>query len=364
MATEYESSLISQYGEGMQSFIDAERLKGKSGLLKGSNVDSQDVSGITSAFLRANSTAGNEVYSASNIATPVSPPNLSDPFGLYDYYFSSPEMKAAQEASSTAYEDILSAQAAAREEQTALGQNLQSMTRIRGAQAQARELSANELAALSDIYNVSVANLDTLTGQAQAKYGIASSERDKIQSLITQTGGKAGISYTDSFESATKKAQDYIDKQAEGDYKKSLQDEARSLGLSTKTSKGGTLDIKGLEKALEKYYKETGESERAIKARMDELDMRSKELSIASAEMSLAGGGGKAPRTSEYTDYEVRAMAAQAVKEAEAKGLYGYYLWEDVTKAMRDENVDILTGSPLDKYMKSLFGMSSDEELL
>lgn len=295
MATEYESQLVSQYGTGMNDFINAERAKGKSGLLKGSNVDSQDVSGLTSAFLSANKNLAPEVYSAQNLTqtttAPVATPDLSDPFGLYDYYFNSADMVSAREQSSSAYADLLAAKARAREAQTALGDELAPMAAIRGAQARSSELSTNEIAALSDAYNVAVSNYDTISNQATAKYGIAQQERTQIQNLISETGGKAGISYTDSYETAVEKAADYKKKQDEGDYKKTLQQEARSLGLSTKTKKGGTLDINGLEKAIADYYKKEGLSKKELDKRLNDLTIKGKELDIKAAEKSLSGSG-------------------------------------------------------------------------
>jgi hypothetical protein len=50
MATKYEQELVSQYGSGIQDYINQQRTLGKSGALRGSNVDKQDVQRIVAGY--------------------------------------------------------------------------------------------------------------------------------------------------------------------------------------------------------------------------------------------------------------------------------------------------------------------------
>lgn len=56
MATQYETQLVTQYGSGMQDYINQQRGMGKSGALKGTNVDAQDVDAIVKGYGQGTST--------------------------------------------------------------------------------------------------------------------------------------------------------------------------------------------------------------------------------------------------------------------------------------------------------------------
>ncbi len=192
------------------------------------------------------------VYSASNIeqlaTAPVQKPNLSDPYGLYDQFMNSAEIKAAKAAVSSGQADINKSNQALRTTTTALGnQNEQAMggtgasVNLIGKQVgRARELTANELAALGETQNANLANLSTLTVDATNRYGIAQEQRSQLQDLIRQTGGKANISFGDTFESALQKADSYMTDKAKKEkddaYKQSLKAIALELGVKTSGS--------------------------------------------------------------------------------------------------------------------------------
>lgn len=213
-----------------------------------------------------------QVYSPANVASamnaPAARPDLSDPFGLYDFYLNTPEIQAARQALQANQGQIIQANQALRTTTRALenqNENAQGSTgasiNLIGRQVgRARQLTADEIAALSEQQQVAQANLDTLLKLGSDRLSIAREERGRLQELIAATGGQAGISFTDTFESAVKKADKYIEKKAEkerdSEYKRALQRELILMGESTKTKKGGTLDIKGLEKKLQKLNKE------------------------------------------------------------------------------------------------------------
>lgn len=123
------------------------------------------------------------------------------------------------------------------------------MNAIRGAQAAASDTAALPLQALGEQLGAKQAYLNTLTVDATNKFNIAKEQRDQLSSLISSTGGKAGISYTDTFESAVSKAEKYAEEKKKDDEKDAYKDALRSMGLKTSGSR------KELENRLIKYNK-------------------------------------------------------------------------------------------------------------
>lgn len=267
--------------QGMtQDQINSELAKGKGGAARGSFVDQQDIQRMLSTY----NINPKQVYSASNVAQTVAgvagKPNLSDPLAMYDYYLNSPEIQKAMVENKLAAEDVNKATATARNRQTALENLPQALNVIRGEQAQASRLSSDEIAALSENQLAKQSYLTALKETATNKFNVAKSMRDELTQMIVNNPG-AKITYTDTPSSAANKIKKYQDRVAEDEYKKSLRSMAMQLGISTKTKKGGTLDAKGLEKAISKYYK--GEAD--IKNELQQLE-------IAAKRKALAGGDG------------------------------------------------------------------------
>jgi hypothetical protein len=254
---------------------------------QGNKLTSGEASRLTSEFLSANSGAANQVYSSNNIAqtttAPVAAPNLSDPFGLYNYYMNTPDITAAKEGAKTAQAQLLERTKAARDQQQQLGQNLQSTNRIRGSQQNAQQLATNDIQALNEAYTLAASNVDALTSTAKEKMAIAEQSRNEIKSLIASTGGKAGISYADTYESAVAKAKKYDDKVAKDAKKEAeksaLKEMALTAGIKTK-GKSSSEIRKAIEKAAKK--------DRGIKDELDQLKIQSAKADIAK---TLSGGG-------------------------------------------------------------------------
>jgi hypothetical protein len=254
---------------------------------QGNKLTSGEASRLTSEFLSANSGAANQVYSSNNIAqtttAPVAAPNLSDPFGLYNYYMNTPDITAAKEGAKTAQAQLLERTKAARDQQQQLGQNLQSTNRIRGSQQNAQQLATNDIQALNEAYTLAASNVDALTSTAKEKLAIAEQSRSEIKQMISATGGKAGISYADTYESAVAKAKKYDDKvvkDAKKEAEKSaLKEMALTAGIKTK-GKSSSEIRKAIEKAAKK--------DRGIKDELDQLKIQSAKADIAK---TLSGGG-------------------------------------------------------------------------
>jgi hypothetical protein len=299
----------------------------------GSNLTSGEASRLTSEFLSANSGAATQVYSAPNIAqtttAPVAAPNLSDPFGLYNYYMNTPDITAAKESAKTAQAQLLERTKAAREQQQALGQNLQSTNRIRGNQQNAQQLATNDIQALNEAYTLAASNVDALTSTAKEKMAIAEQSRNEIKSLIAQTGGKAGISYADNYESAVKKADTYIKKQEKEAkkeaYKDSLKQTALQLGIKTNGK-----NTKELEKSLKKYYK----SEKEYNDKIKSLDLQAKKQAIVKAGSATAPGASS----------ELSAVA-KALKENNND-------WGATANYLASKGYDVSSGSVIDNELR------------
>lgn len=218
------------------------------------------------------------VYSAGNIAqatnAPAPKPNYADPYALREFFLNTPDMVAAREGVRLSNADLLARRQTGRAQQQAIQELPQALNVIRGEQAVAGQQSALSEQAAAESLLAAQSGYDTLAQEANAKYQIAQVERGKLQDLISQTSGKAGISYADSFETALKKADKYEEKVAKEKkkelYKDTLKQSLLSLGLKTKGS------TKDLEKRLRKSVSSDKEYDRKIKD--IELKIKQKEL--------------------------------------------------------------------------------------
>lgn len=236
------------------------------------------------------------VYSADNInqavTNPVQAP-VSAEQQLYNQFLATPEIAGAKKQVSDIQAQINAANQAFRNAKTGFEYQNEGAMGTTGASAnligrqigRASDLTANQVAALSENLKAQQAYLQGLTSEAQDRYNIAQNERSQIQSLITATKGKANITYTDSYEDALKKAAKYEEKVLKEERKQAEKDELKSTAkkLGIKTS---GLSRKELEKKINKYYKKE-------QAKQDEMDA----LDLAIKRKSLTGGGTAGERT-------------------------------------------------------------------
>lgn len=231
-----------------------------------------------------------EVYSPQNVAStltsPAKAPNLSDPYGLYDYYMNSSDIVSAKSNVQSIQGQINQTNQALRTTTRALeGQNENAMggtgasINLIGKQVgRARQLTADEMAGLSEQQLAAQSYLSSLQSDATNRYNIAQTERTQLQDLIRQTGGQAGISYADSYETAVQKTQKYVEKEEKKAkeeaeeaekkaYKKALQQALLEMGSSYKG-----LSTNELEKKLKKKNKSAIEAAEA-QAKL-EFDMK------------------------------------------------------------------------------------------
>lgn len=176
---------------------------------------------------------------------------------------------------------------------------------LSGQEATARKQRATERISLANQAEIAQSALLAAKEELNTQYGIRASEVQNMRSLILANPG-AGITFSDTTESARKKIEDYNKKLAKEEeekqkeeYKDQLKATLISLGISTKNSKGGSLSSSKMENALTEYYKEQGYT----KSQMDKLDLALKQKSLA----GVGASGG-----SSYSQSEILSMTTDS----------------------------------------------------
>lgn len=240
------------------------------------------------------------VYSTQNIAqaatAPVTTGNAE--LDLYNQYMNSNDVQQAKTAVSQLQQQINQRNQALRatttglqyQNQNALGTTGASMNLIGTQVGRASDLASNELQALAEQQGVAQTNLQSILSDKQNQYSIIKEERNKVQNLVTQTGGKAGISLTDNYESALKKATSYLEKKDKEEKEKAKSD-AEKEGLKAlyreyTGSNAKPMSTKELRKKVEKLAK----ADKAKKNALEDLDRQIKEVSLAKSKSSGSSG--------------------------------------------------------------------------
>lgn len=231
-----------------------------------------------------------DVYSEENITTastqPPTRPDLQDPYGLYDQFMGSQDLIDARSRMQETQNQINQSRQALRTTTSALeNQNEQAMggtgasINLIGKQVgRARDLTSRELAGLGEALQGQQAYLGSLEADKRNRYNIALKERENLNDLILQTGGNAGITYADSYESAISKAstwkkeeekraykleikrrEEEEKKRRKGEERAELKKALRALGKKTSGSK------RELRRRLKKAMKSSGDYERKMK---------------------------------------------------------------------------------------------------
>lgn len=267
MATEYEQQLVSQYGTGMQSLIDAERSKGKAGLLGGVNVDPQDVARITSAF----NLNPQGVFSTSNIAQSSSAPvpRPDDLLGIRNQINSEMGIPGLNTQYQNLFSQLNQFDQATNTGLSGLEGQQVSLNVIRGEQAQLERNRSLSREGIAREMQVAQNAMVAAQQEAQQRYAIREQEVNLKKQLILENPG-AGITFGDSIEGAASKIQKYqtkVQKEADEKAEKSaLKELAMKLGLKTSGSR------KDLRKRISKSVKSDKEYDRM----MDKIKAASK----------------------------------------------------------------------------------------
>ncbi len=264
-------------------------------------------SGEASRLLDAFKVSGNP-YAAANISAtttaPTPKPDMSDPNALRQYYLEQLGVPTAL----TELQDINNRLSAfdTQTDQTlnAIENKPIRMGVITGEEAATERGRATTRSSLAREALAKQSFLDAARSEANTRFEIANSERDILQKLIIQSGGRAGITFGDTVAEASKKLSKYEDQRAEEtakeERKQKLKDLALSAGISTKNKKGGSLSTKDLEKAIAKAAKK----DKDLEDELNRIKVDTAKIDLAKAKKDLAGAG-----TDGYDDTEVAQWA-------------------------------------------------------
>lgn len=232
--------------------------------------------------------------SASNIAQTIKRPTAApdDLLGIREQINYDLGLPAAQKA----YQDAL---AAARGKVNDLnktsavmeGQRL-NLGVIRGEQAQARTLAAPEIERLQYQSALEQDRLNALTAERDWRVQVAEQNINFVRNLKLQYPG-AKVNFGDSMDKIESKIVKYQKDQEDKIYKDELKKQMMSLGLSTKTKKGGTMKTKDMEKAVSKYNKEAAKyakEQAKMKTESDKIALSLQKIQLQKAQSSQVSG--------------------------------------------------------------------------
>lgn len=255
-----------------------------------------------------------DVYSSNNITqavtNPAPTPNLSDPMGIYDFYNNSANVVNSQNAYQAANAELMNARNTAQARQLALENNpLESQGFIVGQQARAGQIDSQRLDALANATSVAQAAYLANKSDAEKKANLALGQRDQLTDLIVRNPG-AGVTYTDTTETAAAKIQAYnVKREADAKkeaadkekaaYKKSLKATAMSLGVKT------TGNTKDLEKRIKNASKSAKEYEKTI----NDLKIQSAKADIANTYNTIANRNSTAASDKSQAAWEKNLFA-------------------------------------------------------
>lgn len=228
------------------------------------------------------------VYSAPNITQAATNPAMPVNPALEEYnaFLNTPELTSARTEVSRLQQAINAEKAGLRNTTTgleyqndgALGTTGASINLIGRQVGRASDLASNRIAGLGEQFNAAQAFAQGLENTRKEQFNVYTQEKQRIQSLIAQTGNQAGILPTDTFEVATEKAFKWEKDQKKKEEKKAkeaadkaekdtLKSAIAKLGGSTKGKKGGSLSTKELKK---KYEELTGSAYKKEQSRSDQ----------------------------------------------------------------------------------------------
>jgi hypothetical protein len=234
-------------------------------------------------FIQKYGLTGNEVYSARNLtATPAVAPD--DLLGIRNQLYSELGVTAAQQAYQQALKDLMDYQSGLESQQLAIEGQPLSMNVIRGEQAQASQLGAQQVAAKSRALQVLQNELQSKMQEAETQYRIRAQQVQETRQLMLQYPG-AGIKYGDSMEKIQKKITDYQKEQEKKAYKDELKKMALQLGISAKGR-----SAREIEEEIRKYYSSEKEYTKTIR----DLEIKSKQKALA--QIGRGGGGAAATK--------------------------------------------------------------------
>lgn len=256
-------------------------------------------SGEARTLLAAYQADPSKALSATNVAAASTAPTYApdDLLGIRNSISNELGISDKESAYSTAYKTLKDYDLETENAARLINEQQISTNVLSGQEATARKLRSQERMSLASEAEIAQAALLAAKEELNTRYGIQAANVAQIRQIIL-SNPEAGITFSDTTESAAKKIADYNKKvqkkadEAEKDaYKDKLKSTLVSLGISTKNSKGGSLSSSKMEKALTEYYKKQG---------MDEQEMKDLEKALKKKSLSDDGSGG-------YSDSDIQA---------------------------------------------------------
>ena len=237
-----------------------------------------------------------QVYSTTNVqqtmTNPAQAPDYSDPFKLRDYFYNTPDVVAARNDVKNLTNSLNAFDTSQNQQQNYLENQTIAMPVITGEQANQARLGATQREALSRELLAKQSFLDSATNEANSKYQIAQEQRGQLQSLITATSGKAGISYADSYETALQKADKYVTKQAEEQAKEARKQAEKDTLRQMYLQEFGKLPKKGMStKDISKKLGKSKAEQKAFQKQLDQLELQTRQTALSQAKSNLAQSG-------------------------------------------------------------------------
>lgn len=231
-----------------------------------------------------------EALSAANVAATVKSPTPApdDLLGIRTSIANELGIADKESAYSTAYKALKDYDLETENAARLINEQQLSTNVLSGQEATARKLRSQERLSLASEAEIAQAALLAAKEELNVRYGIQAENVANIRQIIL-SNPEAGITFSDTTESAAKKIADYnkkVQKEAEekakDEYKDKLKSTLMSLGISTKTSKGGSLSLAKMEKALTEYYKKQGMDDKELK----DLEKAIKRKSLSSSQIT------------------------------------------------------------------------------
>lgn len=236
----------------------------------------------------------------STILAPVAP--VSDALGIFKRQEEAYGVSGLNTAYQTALANRMKGEQLAKQEQLTIEGRAKKLGVLRGEQQQAGQQATADIATLLQSEQLAQTALSTAQGRAQKAGELLYNEYQTKVNLQLQFPGLDINPLTDSFSKVSGKLEDFQKEQKKQAEKESYKEALRSLGLSTSGNR------KKLEERLRKANKETFEKTK----KMNDLQMQSMELSIASARKAL-----NAPSVDEQLN---DLWGDQAVSSADSTG--------------------------------------------
>ena len=232
-------------------------------------------------------------YSGENVLSAVSDPvsyDYSDPYGAWDSIAKNIGYEDAQSAEQEATKALLDFRNETREGINALRANRDLSTGLeQGFESERTREATQQEQVLTDALTLASNKRMALESRVNRQYDVFQNELNKREALYTEALGYGAdvdinMSISELTKKLTKAKEEKEEELREEEYRDNLKETLLSLGISTKTKKGGTLNTSKMEKALKKYYG----NKREYEDKINSLKLQTSELQLQKLSESLS----------------------------------------------------------------------------